>query len=200
MASPIVVSFGGKESRFDFTKVERDKLYGTRRRVPLDGDGLPCQRAALTEDGRFLLRPGMTAQAWLTPSGRWVPSGELQGFDAEGRPVPRQESTLGVAQELVPARPQDVLDLRLTSVYQLDVQQLDDALKDALSGGTIFRFAFNYRADWHAEVAFLVQNAAGLFALVGTVELPEWLEPTAAPPPLAEDADDFGSDLDFEMF
>ena len=50
MAKPIVVRFEGAESRFDFAKLERKKLYGSRRRMPLDAAGEPCKRAALTDD------------------------------------------------------------------------------------------------------------------------------------------------------
>ena len=42
-----------------------------------------------------------------------------------------------------------------------------------------------------------MQNADGIFALVGVPATAEFLEPQA-PPPLADDDDDDG-DLDFEM-
>jgi len=51
MVKPIVVSLNGVESSFDHAKVERKRLYGERRRVPLDARGEPCTKSAFTTDG-----------------------------------------------------------------------------------------------------------------------------------------------------
>jgi len=40
MAKAIVVAFNGEESSFAFAKLDRSRLYGARRRVPLDQSGL----------------------------------------------------------------------------------------------------------------------------------------------------------------
>ena len=200
MAKAIIVTLAGEESRFDFTKLERAKLYGSRRRVALDATGEPCKRASLTQDGRFLLQSGMTAQGYLTPEGRWVPNADLVGLDVDGKPLEKQTSTLGVAQALeeVPAR--ELFDLRVGSTYTLTVQALTPALKAALDAGKVFRFAFNYRGDYRSEVAFLVQNELGCFAVVGSPATPAWIEPAAAPPPIPPSEESEGDDIDFEMF
>lgn len=201
MAKPIVVSLNGQESRFDHKKLSRRKLYGYRRRQAMDATGEGCAKANLTEDGRYLLRSGMTAQGYFTAGGRWVPNKELVGLSANGTVVDKVESTLGQAQELEEVPAQALLDLRMSSVYQLAEQSLDSALKTALEGGTIYRFAFNYRGDYEAETAFLVANKEGLFALVGDATEPEWVEPVAAQAvPSEAEEDPFEDDLDFEMF
>lgn len=200
MAKPIIVTLAGEESRFDFAKLERAKIYGTRRRVALDAAGAPCKRASLTQDGRFLLQSGMTAQGYLTPEGRWVPNAELVGLDVDGKPMEKQPSTLGVAQavEEVPAR--DLFDLRVSSTYALTVQHLEPTLQAALDAGKVFRFAFNYRGDYRAETAFLVKNDLGVFAVVGAPALPQWIEPAAAPPPIPPAEEPEADEIDFEMF
>ncbi len=200
MAKAIIVTHAGKDSRFDFSKLERAKLYGARRRVALDAAGLPCKRASLTEDGRFLLQSSMTAQGYVTSEGRWVPNAELVGLDPSGAPLQKQASTLGVAQVLeeVPAR--DLFDLRVSSTYALVVQQLDTALGAALDAGKVFRFAFNYRGDYRAETAFLLKNEFGAFAVVGAPALPQWIEPASAPPPIPPGEDSEADEIDFEMF
>jgi len=201
MAKPIVVSLNGQESRFDHKKLSRRKLYGYRRRQAVDARGEGCAKANLTEDGRYLLRSGMTAQGYFTESGRWVPNKELVGLRADGSVVDKVASTLGQAQELEAVPAQTLLDLRMSSVYQLAEQSLDGALKKALQGGAIFRFAFNYRGDYEAETAFLVSNKEGIFALVGDPTEPDWMEPVASQPlAVTEDEDPFEDDLDFEMF
>ena len=201
MAKPIVVSLNGQESRFDHKKLSRRKLYGYRRRQAVDGTGETCAKANLTEDGRYLLRSGMTAQGYFTAAGRWVPNKELVGLDDNGAVVDKVESTLGTSQPLEEVKPQVLLDLRMSSVYTLAEQDVDPGLKAALEGGSIFRFAFNYRGDYEAETAFLVANKAGTFAVVGDVTSPEWIEPVAVQTVATEDEEDpFEDDLDFEMF
>ena len=201
MAKPIVVRFKGQESRFDHKKLSRRKLYGYRRRQAVDAKGEACAKANLTEDGRFLLRSGMTAQGYFTQAGRWVPNRELVGLDEKGAVVEKVASTLGAAQDLEEVQPQVLLDLRMSSVYTLAEQDVDPNLKAALEGGSIFRFAFNYRGDYEAETAFLVANKAGTFAVVGDVTSPEWIEPVAVQTVAIEDEEDpFEDDLDFEMF
>ena len=81
----------------------------------------------------------------------------------------------------------------------LTPEGLDPDLQKRLLGGEVFRFPFNYRADYNAETAFLIGNKSGFFALVGQPAPGEWCElETVA----AETYDDAGDDdeLDFEMF
>jgi hypothetical protein len=105
MAKPIIVMLGGVESSFDHSKLDRARLYGTRRRVPLDAQGLPCVKAALTVDGAYLMQAGMTAQGYFDDQGRWLQKSELVGVDPDGHVVDLQPSTLGVAQvRAVPPR------------------------------------------------------------------------------------------------
>jgi hypothetical protein len=197
MAKPIVLRYKGQEASFDHKKIDRSKLYGRKKRIPLDPEGNPCRRAELTDDGSILLVSGMTAQGYFGEDDRWIPSKELIGITEDGTSLEVVKSTLGVAQELEPATPEDLLDLEVLSVYQLDPVELPGDLKTELDEGHLFRFPFNYRDDFHAETGILVANQAGLFAVIGNPVPPEWLElETLAP---VEDADD-SDDLDFEMF
>ena len=41
MAKPIIVTLNGVESSFEHAKLERSRLYGARRRLPLDQTGQP---------------------------------------------------------------------------------------------------------------------------------------------------------------
>jgi len=66
MSKSIVLNFEGGASRFAFSKLDRKKLYGYRRRISLDANGEPCKKGSLTEDGRFVLQSGMTAQGYFT--------------------------------------------------------------------------------------------------------------------------------------
>lgn len=203
MARQIVVSRpDGAPSTFDLAKVERRRLYGRRLRVALDPDGQPCVRAALTDDGSLMIKSGMTAQGYFDEDGVWVPSRELVGLDAEGRPVEKVDSTLGVEQPLTgPVDPERVLDLRISAVYELSPVEVDPELLEALRAGAIYEFRFNYRADYQAETAMLLANPEGdLFALVGRPLELVWHDPQEAIEPFEELDDDDDDDLDFEMF
>lgn len=201
MAKPIIVTKGGVESRFKLEKLDRSKLYGKRQRQTLDPEGNRCERAELTKDGALLIRSGMTAQAYFDESGKWVPNKKLVGLDKDGNPVDSNPSTLGVAQDLEgPVDPTEVLDLALRAVYLLTPEDLDAGLKKALLKGQVFRFTFNYRATYNSEIAYLVANKSGFFALIGSPGISEWCELETAAVDTFSDDDDDDDDLDFEMF
>jgi hypothetical protein len=199
MAKPIVLSWNGVQSSFALEKLDRSKLYGKRQRQVLDPDGQRCERAELTRDGAMLVRSGMTAQAYFDADGSWVPNRDLVGLDVEGNPVELAASTLGVEQPLEgPVSPDDVLDLSTRSVYLLSPETLDPELKTRLLAGEVFRFPFNYRADYNTETAYLVGNKSGFFALVGNPAPSEWCELQRVAQESFEDEGD--DELDFEMF
>ena len=200
MAKPIIASFKGKESSFDHSKVERSKLYGRRRRVALDNEGNTCIKASLTEDGSMIIRSGMTAQGYFTDQGEWIPNKELVGLDEKGKALQLVESTLGSSQKIEdPANPSELLDLEVTTTYQLSPVDFDEKLKKELDEGKIFRLLFNYRADYRAETAFLIGNKEGYFCIVGVPTHPVWCELKKVAVETFEDDEDSG-DLDFDMF
>jgi len=197
MPKGIVVTHNSKVSSFQIEKVERAKIYGVRRRLAVDQKGRTCARAALTDDGQVLLRAGMTAQGWFDTDGRQVDQKDIAAEDENGKPLELIPSTLGVEQRLEgPIAATAVLDLSLTAVYRIAPEQLDESLSKSLADGQFWRFPFNYRPDYRSETGYLVQNADGIFALVGVPAPAEFLEPQA-PPPLGDDDD--ANDLDFEM-
>jgi hypothetical protein len=199
MPKAVIVTFAGTPSSFVHTKLDRAKLYGKRQRQVLDPAGERCERAELLRDGSLILRSGMTAQGFFDEGGTWVPNGDLVPLDAAGNPAPRVEPTLDVPQALEgPVSPKDVLDLAARSVYVLEPESMDVALDAALAEGKIFRFPFNLRSEHKLEVAYLVKNENGYFALVGTPAETEWSSLETSVNELDEDEGD--DELDFEMF
>lgn len=198
MAKGVAVTLNGKTSSFHIEKVERAKLYGVRRRLAVDCEGRTCSRASLTDDGQVLLRAGMTAQGWFDTDGRQVEQKAIGAEDADGKSLALVPSTLGVEQPLEgPVDARELLDLSLTAVYRITPEEFDEALAESLSNGQFWRFPFNYRPDYRSETGYLVQNADGIFALVGTPAPARYLEPQAPPPPVDDEEDE--GDLDFEM-
>jgi hypothetical protein len=201
IAKPIVLTYKGEESSFDHTKIDRSKLYGKKRRIPLDQDGNECQRASLMDDGSLILTSGMTAQGYFTKNEKWIPNKDLVGLSLDKKPLDLKPSTLGVATEMeLQDDLEDLADLSVQSIYSLEPIEIADKTKSLLDSGNIFRFAFNYRADYNEETGYLLKNSEGHFALIGTPSLSEWTE-------LKQIAtDDFyenlteDEDIDFEMF
>jgi hypothetical protein len=200
MPKPIIISFQGKDSSFEHSKLERSKLYGSRRRVALDSEGNSCIKASLTEEGSMIIRSGMTAQGYFTVDGKWIPNKELVGLDEEDKPIKLIDSTLGNSQKIEgPANPSELLDLAVITTYQLNPVNFNEQLKKEIDAGQIFRFPFNYRSDYRAETAFLLGNKEGYFCVVGVPTHPEWCELKKVAVETFEEDED-SDDLDFDMF
>lgn len=198
MAKPIVVVIDGAESSFDHAKVDRTKLYGARKRVPLDAEESSCLKASLTADGLYLLQSGMTAQGYFDEGGRWLQKADLIGLDTDGAPLELKPSTLGAAQAAEEVDPSQLLRHTIDSVYALDPMTLDPALASKLDAGAVYRFPFNYGADYHLETAFLLKNGEDCFCLIGNPFEVPWAEPGKVA--LVEADETVEDDLDFDMF
>jgi hypothetical protein len=145
MAKNIIVSLNGEESSFGFKAVDRASLYGKRRRIALDKDGNPCTRGSLLEDGSLLLKSGMSGQGYFLDDGTFLKQSDLEGFDINWNPLTKTPSTLGEVQKLEgPVNPNDVLDLRVKTVYSLDPENFSAKLKTSLDEGNIFKFTFRH--------------------------------------------------------
>lgn len=200
MAKNIVVRWSGEESAFAFTKVERDKLYGKKDRVVVDEQGRTCSSAWLTADGSALVLSGGTAHVQVDESWRAYEQDERRAVDLEGRPLDTVPSTLGVAQELIEASEQRLLDCTTSVVYQLDPEVIAPGLDAALSQGRLFEAPFVYRDGLTVDALFLLKNEEGVFALVGRPTGFDFVRREALPEAeTAEREDELDADLDFSM-
>ena len=199
MAKPVILIHNDIASNFQLQKLERSKLYGCKRRIPVDEDGEPCVRASLTEDGEVIILSGMAAQGWFDDLGRQVEASEIGAQSSDGIALELVLSTLGVSQPLEGlVSPMEVLDLAVSSVYQLTADTISDELAASLTSGEVWRFRFNYRSDFLAETAYLLANDAGIFALIGQPATAPYLQLNAIPPVEAAEGEDT-EDVDFEM-
>ncbi len=198
MARSINVEWKGKESSFSFAKLDRSKLYGKKRRIPVDRDGHKCDLASIDVATGTLLRSGMTAQGYFSSAGEWIPNSELVGLDADGKEIEKVPSTLGVAQKAEQAKLEDLFDMRVDSVYALGPAEVDKDIAGELESGVVFTIPFNYRADYQSEHGYLLHNKQGFFLLVGQPVATEWV--SFENKPIADDDIQADDDLDFEMF
>lgn len=199
MAKGIVVDFDGRQSAFDLTRLDRSKVYGSRKRVVVDERGEACVMATLTRDGAALLPPGCVGMYYLDGF-EVCERGDLRAVDADGKPLPEVESTLGVPVPLVgPIPASRVLDHVAKAVYVLEPESLDEDLRERLARGEIFETRFNYRKGYDDAPAFLLQNDEGVFAILGEEIAFEYLRNEAVSATADDDADPFDDDLDFSF-
>ena len=200
MAKLILINYLGEEAKFSHKKVDRSKLYGSRKRIPLDPLGENCLRCELSDDGSTLIMSGMTSQGYFDSDINWIPNKELIGMDLSGKVLNKIPATLGVAQDVVISELEPLLDLAVDSIYQLDPEEVPQSIQTVLESGKVFNFPFNYREDYHAESAYLVLNDEGYFALIGNPIKPEWMELNQVIEESFENESEDNNDLDFEMF
>ena len=199
MAKPIIIRKDEKDSIFQLKKIERKKLYGFRKRLAVDENNDECKRASLTEDGQVLIKSGMTSQGWFTEGGKQIESSEIGVIDEDNNELELIPSTLGVKQNLEgPLNPKELLDMNVTTVYSLLPDQISEDLESSLDKGEIWKFSFNFRADYRMETGVILKNDAGYFAIIGIPNLINMLSHNAPLP--EDDGDDEENELDFEMF
>jgi len=140
----------------------------------------------------------MTAQGYFDENGRWLQKSQLVGIGSDGQALEPIRTTMGAVQPLEVVEPDVLLEHVVESVYTLEAIDLAAALQERLAAGDVFRFGFNYSADYEQSAAFLLNNSEGIFCLIGSPLTATWSEPGK----LAElvDAEDSSDDLDFEMF
>ena len=188
MERTLEVACEGTASSFTVRKLSRATLYGSRRRVPVDGAGRECKAAALTRDGRFLLPAGSMATLYLDDRGDAVERGEVRsargGQEAASAPEPQA------------AEAAELLGCTVRQVYGLAPVAVSVQLDELLGTTGICRLD---SGDGGGEARFLVKNDAGYFLLAG--------EPTGFSPVGPDQADlsipDAGGpwgDLDLAMF
>lgn len=200
MAKTINIKYMGESAVFSYRPIDRGMLYGKRRRVAFDEHGNECAKASLLLDGSLLIKSGMTAQGYFTPDQVWVPQGELEAINADGSTPQLLPATVGEEVEASEIDPRDALEMRFTTTYSLEPEDLPAGIKKSLDEGTVLTFPFNPKADYNVETGILVGNDNGYFALIGEKVEYEFLQLASVVSVSDESASEGTDDLDFEMF
>jgi hypothetical protein len=165
-----VLSFQYSETvlSFDFVKVDRAKLYGSKEIEVLDEDDEPCELGTLAGDGKTLVGRGGTAVGYLTVDGLWCDRTELTPVNLEGQPIKAAPSSFDAPIPLMETiSVEQYLDYDIRIVYLLRGAGLPPELDSRLRRGEIFRFTFSFRGGVEADPAFMLMNLDGeLFLLV----------------------------------
>ena len=200
MAKTINIKYKGESAVFSYRPIDRGMLYGKRRRVAFDEQGNECAKASLLLDGSLLIKSGMTAQGYFTPDQVWVPQGELEAINSDGSTPQLFPATVGEEVEANEIDARDALEMRFTTTYSLEPEDLPPGIKKSLDEGTVLTFPFNPKADYNVETGILVGNDNGYFALIGEKVEYEFLQLASVVSVSDESASEGTDDLDFEMF
>ena len=190
---------GGRSLDLAPQKVERKKLYGWTELRVTTPDGLLCRQAGLDESGQIIIPKGATKIGILGEGGEWLERSELITVHSDGSEVIEVASSFDAPIELIQkASAEELLNLRVSTVYQLSGDQTDEL--NALLGGNIYSFAFSYKGGYESLKAFILTNGTTPYIIAGeeiTFELIGLNEQG-----VIEELDDFDiedDELDFSM-
>lgn len=175
MARNIRFTNGGNTWESGITKVDRNKVYGWVETEIYDSNGGLCSTASLLDDGATLILSGSTALKSVDKNGAEVNKKELKAVHLDGTPAEQIPSVFDAEIALQPADMDALFDLEVKSIYQLsfDDEPVKQDLIATLASGNLFKFDFNYRADYSSDDALLVTAQNEVFILVGkTIEFP----------------------------
>lgn len=201
MAKAIQFNAGKLKFAASLTKVDRDKVYGFIDVKVKDDKGNPCTMGSLLDDGKTIVLNGATANKTVDASFNELDKKELKVVYQDGKDAVLVPSSYEGEVILTETSFDDLFNLEVTSVYQLDFEDVEQekAVSDFLASGKVARFLFNYRADYEGADAILIANANGIFALTGRIiDFPflknevEPISETLVEQPIEEEGMDFG--------
>ena len=200
MARALNLSFKDSHFNVGINKVDRSKLYGYTSVDVKDDAGLSCSLATISEDGKHILSKGCVGYTTLNERNEYMASSDIHMKDKDGNSLDKIPSSFDLdAIPLEISSIEEYLTINVKSVYQLDAE--DDShiasLLPLLEEHKVLKFAFNYRADYDADDAFMVHNEEAVFMVLGSVSPFEFigLEQTMEVAVVEEDDDD--DDFDF---
>jgi len=202
MAKNLKFVIDGQSWEAAITKVDRDKVYGYVEEVVTDHDGHPCSIGNLLDDGQTLILSGATALKTVDDTLHEVDKKTLKPVYMDGSDAVLVPSSYDGDIPLQKCSLDDLFNLEVTAVYQLSWEDATAkaGLLKQLENAAVFRFVFNYRADYEGADAILMAAQNEVFILTGRLLEFEYLGNQVVMP--VEEAVDNPSeeeDMDFGM-
>jgi|TARA_B100001540_G_scaffold301884_1_gene308840 hypothetical protein len=197
MAREICIEFNGKSSKFGFSKISREKVYGSKKTVVVDGNNDPCVRGSIPIDGDVIIPKAGTSTLYINDHFEMFPRRDLEMYDSSGEKMELFPGTLNVEQKAKIVEQQKLLDHFITSIYFLEPSEIDDSIKKELDEGSILETVFNYYAGYSKSCLFIMKTAEGIFGLVGEPTNFEYSSHDAGEFVVEEEAE--FDDMDFGM-
>lgn len=198
MARTLTFNLNGIRLKSSPVKLERAKLYGRSELRAITPDGRICHHGGINSDGITLVEQGCVKQALITYDGLWADRSDLVAVKADGTAATLYESSFN--EEIIlseKASPEDILNLKVLSVYQLGDAEAAELMN--LIGSDIYRFSFSYTGGYELQTAFIIATDDSVYIITGTMCEFEFLslsQTGTLDNDLMEMTDD---DLDFSM-
>tara|TARA_B100000029_G_scaffold462809_1_gene495607 strand:+ start:883 stop:1485 length:603 start_codon:yes stop_codon:yes gene_type:complete len=199
MAREICIELNGKSSKFGFSKISRDKMYGSKKTVVVDKEDNPCDRGIIPIDGDVIIPKGGTSTLYINDNFQMFSRKDLEMYNLDGEKMEKIPGTLNVEQPASIVDQERLLDHSITSLYSLEPSEIDDETQKILDDGKILETNFNYYAGYNLSTLFIMKTSEGIFGLVGDPTNFEYCTHDAGEI-LVEDEEDEGfDDMDFGM-
>ena len=200
MAREICIELNGKPSKFAFSKISREKMYGSKKTVVVDKDDNPCDRGIIPIDGDVIIPKGGTSTLYINDNFRMFSRKDLEMYNLEGKKVEKIPGTLNVEQQASVVDQQRLLDNSITSLYSLEPSEIDGETQKALDAGKILETTFNYYAGYNLSNLFIMKTDEGIFGLVGEPTNFEYCTHDAGEILVEDEEEEVGfDDMDFGM-
>ena len=200
MARALNLSFQDSQFNLGIKKIDRSKLYGYTSVDVKDDDGSTCGLATISEDGKHILSKGCVGYTTLNEQNEYMAAADIQMMDVEGNALEKKPSSFDlddIPMEI--SSIEEYLTISVKSVYQLSPEEDTDiaALIPLLEEHKVLKFAFNYRADYDEDDAFMLHSGDAVFMVLGAVSPFEFIGLEQQIEPVIEDDDDDEDDFDF---
>jgi len=200
MAREICIALNGKSSKFGFSKISREKMYGSKKTVVVDGNNNPCVRGLIPIDGDVIIPKGGMSTIYINDNFEMFSRKDLEMYDSAGEKMEQIPGTLNIEQKAEIVDQQRLLDHTITSIYSLEPSEIDDSTQKELEDGSILETVFNYYAGYNISNLFIMKTAEGIFGLVGEPTNFEYCSHDAGEVVVEEDEEEAGfDDMDFGM-
>jgi hypothetical protein len=201
MAKNLNFSIGKKTFSAAITKVDRDKVYGFLEEQVLDKNGDLCITGNLMDDGQTLILSGATALKTVTENNTEADKKTLKTVYMDGKDALLVPSSYDAEIALQKSCMDDLFNLEVSTVYQLTWEDAGakSAMLKELEGDALYRFVFNYRADYEGADALVLSAQNEIFVLTGRMLEFEYLENKTAIPVIEEDTSEQEEEMDFGM-
>lgn len=202
MAKNLSFSINKKTYSAAPVKVDRDKVYGFVEQQVLDKNGNLCTTGNLLDDGKTLILAGATALKTVTGDYIEVNKKSLKTVYMDGTDAVLVPSSYDTTIVLQKASLNDLFNLEVSTVYQLTWEEMDakKAMLKELEDASVYRFIFNYRADYEGADALVIGAQNEVFIITGRMLEFEFLQnKTLAPVAAEEVATEEEEEIDFGM-
>tara|TARA_Y100000741_G_C18073903_1_gene485799 strand:- start:46 stop:648 length:603 start_codon:yes stop_codon:yes gene_type:complete len=199
MAREICIELNGKSSKFGFSKISREKMYGSKKTVVVDKDDNPCDRGIIPIDGDVIIPKGGTSTLYINDNFQMFSRKDLEMYNLEGEKIEKIPGTLNVEQKASIVDQDRLLDHSVTSLYSLEPSEIDDETQKALDEGKILETNFNYYAGYNLSTLFIMKTSESIFGLVGEPTNFEYCTHDAGEILVEDEESEDFDDMDFGM-